>query len=309
MKRHKIKYLGIARIACQLWCHQKAKFYCFRDEQVYKAEVEKIKFLGCGLNKGIEDNIKDRPKVFKKSELYKLTFSQFLKSFKYSLISYTDFIENKNYKPGWFRVTDDKVVLFYTGTSKIVIVKGKIYQKLRARFNDWKQKVKNIKCEYLRIPSGWFPWDLPLERLIVQEDNKAFADGDYFESVKGKKYPTQERFFKWHGYFIVGVPDGVTKKFCYEFKTVKNDLVYSFSKRIALAQATLYSYFFKKPYVKVQFYFKDTGKVKTIYKKIDKTFATDLLETMDSLIKDKMKPIPPKRFKCRNCEFEVKCKI
>jgi len=330
MKRHKIKYLGIAEIAGQLWCHQKAKFYCFRDEQNYKAKIKEIKWWGGGLNREIEDSIKDRPKVFKKSELCKLTFSKFLKSFKYSLVYYADFLEDKNCKPGGFRVIDDadfignenykpdtfraldkKVVLFYAGASKIVIGKGKVYQKLRARFNEWKQKVRNIKCEYLSIvsPSGFLPWDLPLEGLIVQEDNKAFADGVYFESVKGNKYPTQECFFKWHGYFIVGIPDGIAKKFCYEFKTVKNDFAYAFSKRIALAQATLYSYFFKKPYVKVQFYFKDTGKIKTIYKKIDKNFAMTLLETMDGLIKDKMKPIPPKRFKCRNCEFKAKCKI
>ena len=310
MKRHKIKYLGIAEIAGQLWCHQKAKFYCFRDEQNYKAKIEEIKWWGGGLNRGIEDDVKHRPRVFKKSEWLKFTFSQFLRSFKCSLVSHTDFIKNKNYKPDVFQHIDD-LVLFYAGTSKIVIVKGKSYQELRAKFNKWKENVRNIECEYLRIPSpsDWFALDLPLEGLIVQEDNKAFADGVYFESVKGKKYPTQECFFKWHGYFIVGIPDGITKKFCYEFKTVRDNFAYAFSKRSAIAQATLYSYFLKKPYIKVQFYFKDTGKIKTIYKKIDKSFATTLLETMDSLIKDKTKPIPPKRFKCRNCEFKAKCKI
>jgi len=70
--------------------------------------------------------------------------------------------------------------------------------------------------------------------------------GDFYESTKSEKYPTIRWNFSWENYVILGIPDGITDKFVYEFKSTKDRFLLNYIKPIAFTQADFYGYFFQK---------------------------------------------------------------
>jgi CRISPR/Cas system-associated exonuclease Cas4 (RecB family) len=105
-------------------------------------------------------------------------------------------------------------------------------------------------------------------------------------------------------YLVMSVPDGLGEDFAYEFKASQ---VAYYALPVAKAQANLYAYFYHKPRIRVQILDRKTGKVKTYEESADIGAAEALLERAEKLLRGEMRSIPPKKWKCRTCEFAAEC--
>ena len=57
---------------------------------------------------------------------------------------------------------------------------------------------------------------------IVDPEEFPMIRGEFLETTKAEQYPTIRWNFEWDDYVIVGIPDGITNNFVYEFKTTRN---------------------------------------------------------------------------------------
>jgi len=126
--------------------------------------------------------------------------------------------------------------------------------------------------------------------------------GHILESAFAEQYPTIRWNFNWNDYVVVGVPDGITDTFVYEFKTTKNKFLAYFIKPVAFAQADLYGYFFKRKTKRVQILIVEENKKETWEENVNEANA---IKTLNSFAKidNGEKPPPPKEWKCKSCEF------
>jgi CRISPR/Cas system-associated exonuclease Cas4 (RecB family) len=129
--------------------------------------------------------------------------------------------------------------------------------------------------------------------------------GKYAESIIAEPYPTIRWNFPYKDFILVGVPDGITDRFVYEFKTSNNlqNIL-----RIAEAQADIYGYFFSRDTKRVQIYLKRERKIVTKETPVNRNNAEITLEKATSVYNGG-KPIPPAPYKCNNCEYKDKCPI
>jgi CRISPR/Cas system-associated exonuclease Cas4 (RecB family) len=104
------------------------------------------------------------------------------------------------------------------------------------------------------------------------------------------------------------MPDGITKDLVYEFKTVKTPFLVRYNLPVAVAQADLYGYFFERSKKRVQIYVVETGKTLTLEADVDRENAIKTLLKFHS-IDSGAPPIPPKEWKCKDCEFVNMCKL
>jgi CRISPR/Cas system-associated exonuclease Cas4 (RecB family) len=132
--------------------------------------------------------------------------------------------------------------------------------------------------------------------------------GEFLQVGKAEQYPTIRWNFAWEGYAVVGVPDGITDKFVYEFKTTGSRFLMRFEKPVALTQADLYGYFFKRDRKRVQIYVKEKDTIETWEEEVDKTAAIKVLENFRN-VDGGWVPPPPKTWKCKRCEFKSVCKL
>jgi len=130
--------------------------------------------------------------------------------------------------------------------------------------------------------------------------------GEALEIRKAERYPTIRWNFDWEDYVVVGVPDGITDTFVYEFKSTKSRFLMNFVKPVALTQADLYGYFFKRDKKRVQIHVMEDGVTKTWEEKVDKSHAIETLRRFKN-IDEGEKPLLPKEWKCRVCEFKEIC--
>ena len=130
--------------------------------------------------------------------------------------------------------------------------------------------------------------------------------GEVFQLLKSEKYPTIRWNFEWENYVLVGVPDGITDRLVYEFKTTRSKFLEFYLKPVALAQADLYGYFFGRDLKRVQIYVVEENRVDTWEEEIDKNNALETLERF-KLLDDTGKAVPPKEWKCKRCEFNKLC--
>ena len=138
--------------------------------------------------------------------------------------------------------------------------------------------------------------DNPLER------------GRYAHYSPPESYPAFRWNFPWGRYTVVGVPDGLTKQFVYEYKTTKNRFLFGFLKPVAFAQAELYGYFFQRPKKRVQIKILDEDRIETFEELVDVGGAEETL-TAFARVEGGHPADPPKHWKCRNCEFKLTCPI
>ena len=126
--------------------------------------------------------------------------------------------------------------------------------------------------------------------------------GELLESVFAEQYPTIRWNFNWNDYVVIGVPDGITDTFVYEFKTTKSKFLEYFIKPVAFAQADLYGYFFKRKTKRVQILIVEENKKETWEENVNEANA---IKTLNSFAKidNGEKPSPPKEWKCKSCEF------
>jgi CRISPR/Cas system-associated exonuclease Cas4 (RecB family) len=143
-----------------------------------------------------------------------------------------------------------------------------------------------------------------LQVASAQED--ALLRGQMLETSKAEKYPTIRWSFPWGGYIVVGVPDGITDSFVYEYKTTRSKFLLAFTKPVALAQADLYGYFFERKSKRIQIYIQRDGKTYTTDEPVDRRRALRTLKKFQSI--DAGAPAqPPKAWKCKNCEYRKDC--
>jgi CRISPR/Cas system-associated exonuclease Cas4 (RecB family) len=145
---------------------------------------------------------------------------------------------------------------------------------------------------------------------VVQriEELPPMVRGDLLEEWLMEKYPSIRWNFPWNRYIVVGVPDGITKKFVYEFKHTRNDFLLSFVKTVALAQADLYGFFFRRKNKRVQIHVLESNKTHTFEEPVDTKRALETLKRFKG-IEEGESPVPPKSWKCRNCEFTSACPL
>jgi CRISPR/Cas system-associated exonuclease Cas4 (RecB family) len=132
--------------------------------------------------------------------------------------------------------------------------------------------------------------------------------GELIEKIYSESYPTIRWNFQWENYVVIGVPDGITDDFVYEYKTTKSRFLLQFIKPVAFAQADLYGYFFKRGKKRIQIYITETGETMTW---MEETKVNHALETLIKfkVADEKAEFIAPKKWKCKNCEFKDECPI
>lgn len=139
-------------------------------------------------------------------------------------------------------------------------------------------------------------------------DESAFERGNRLEAENAEEYPTFRWHFPWKDYVVVGVPDGITQRFVYEYKTTKNRYLLNYVRPVALAQADLYALFFHRRVKRVQIQIIEEGVIETYEQSADAKQAARTLNAF-SAVEQGEPARPPKVWKCRHCEFIENCPI
>jgi len=144
-------------------------------------------------------------------------------------------------------------------------------------------------------------------RILSLEDAPAKFRGEICEEFLAERYHTIRWNFEWKDYVVVGVPDGITEKFVYEFKTTGSNFLLRYIKHCALVQADLYGYFFNSENKRVQVYVLRNRKTVTWQEKVDEKEVNRVLEAFKQL-DETGNAIPPQQWKCKSCKFNNVCK-
>lgn len=152
---------------------------------------------------------------------------------------------------------------------------------------------------------------------IAKADGIRIAPLEEFPKLRGvlsqaamaEKYPTIRWNFNWSKYVLVGVPDGITDEFVYEYKSSRDKYLMNLAIPIAFTQADLYGHFFQRTQKKVQIHCIENDTVETWEKDIDHKRVESVL-TQFAAVDGGWKPAPPKeKWKCNKCEFNALCPI
>jgi len=148
-----------------------------------------------------------------------------------------------------------------------------------------------------------------LEAVIdITESETPMLRGTTMETNIAERYHTFRWNFEWGNYVVIGVPDGITDEFVYEFKSTKSTYTLSYLKHIAIAQADLYGYFFKRNKKRVQIF--------VMEERITETWDSETSIKNAEGILNKFKAVengqlgrPPKEWKRKTCEFASQCEL
>ena len=133
--------------------------------------------------------------------------------------------------------------------------------------------------------------------------------GMLLHMLKKERYPSIRWNFPWKDYVVVGIPDGITDTFVYEFKTTGKYGFLRFVRPVAFAQADLYGYFFRRDKKRVQIYVREKNKVFTWMEKVDTANAIKTLQSFRDIDKEGKDPPPPRAWKCKPCKFREECRV
>ena len=128
------------------------------------------------------------------------------------------------------------------------------------------------------------------------------------EEAYAEKYPSIRWNFPLGKYIVIGIPDGITRDFVYEFKTIKNRFMRDYIKPVADTQADLYGHFFGRSEKRVQIREYESGKTYTNQTEVNELRVNKVYEEFQD-IDNGGKAIAPKAWKCKVCEFKSTCKI
>lgn len=142
----------------------------------------------------------------------------------------------------------------------------------------------------------------------IEEIPDPLVRGKFLGMAIQEKYPTIRWNFNWDRYVILGVPDGITHEFVYEFKTTGSKFLSFFIKPVALAQADLYGYFFKRKNKKVQIYIIENNETQTFKESVNAGHSAETLTKFKKVDEGEL-PKPPKSWKCKKCEFFKICSL
>ena len=132
--------------------------------------------------------------------------------------------------------------------------------------------------------------------------------GEFYHEEIAEKYPTIRWNFPWKEYVVVGVPDGITDDFVYEFKTTRSKFLLTYMRPVAFAQAELYGLFFRRPSKRVQILVMENKKLHSWQKPVENGEAIKLLERFREL-EHGGEAIPPKPWKCKHCKYRDVCPL
>lgn len=159
-----------------------------------------------------------------------------------------------------------------------------------------------LKEEYLEIAEAE---GIP---VISIEEASPIMRGEILHRTKAEEYPTIRWNFPWKDYIVVGVPDGITDSFVYEFKTTRSEFLVRYTRPVAFTQADLYGYFFKRGSKRVQIYIVEKDIIKTWTEKVDTKNAEDVLYKFKR-IEEGEPPKSPQKWKCKHCKFRTRCTL
>ncbi len=147
--------------------------------------------------------------------------------------------------------------------------------------------------------------ELGIDPADLEKDS--MLRGKVYEKLKMERYPTIRWNFEWRDYVVVGIPDGITEEFVYEFKTTKSNFLFRYIERVALTQADLYGYFFKRDKKRVQVYVIQQDSVLSFDGQVDVSRAEETLDKFQQADTDLDSAIYPIDWKCNSCEFRELC--
>jgi hypothetical protein len=143
-------------------------------------------------------------------------------------------------------------------------------------------------------------------------ESKMFRDnyerGLGLEAELAERHPTFRWNFEYESLVAIGIPDGITKTYIYEFKAINKQYFISFTKPVAFTQADIYGLLFKRKKKRVDIYIKDADAIEKYEANVDLARAK---ETLRKFIQanNGQTPQPPARFKCLKCEYRRECSI
>lgn len=151
---------------------------------------------------------------------------------------------------------------------------------------------------------GVLPEDVDNESAEL-EWRAALIRGVFLHATAKERYPTVRWNFPWRDYVVVGVPDGITKEFVYEFKTTRSEYLACFLKRVALTQGDLYGTFFKRPKKRVQLYVCESDRTFTYHEPVSAGEAEAVLRKFEATDEARVFQAP-KPWKCKACRYRGK---
>lgn len=133
--------------------------------------------------------------------------------------------------------------------------------------------------------------------------------GRWAETFRGEQYPTLRWNFPYGTFVVVGVPDGLTEDFAYEFKASGKEYFMMQARPGALAQCDLYCLFFERRRRRVQLYMRQEDRTETIDSEADYTNARATLALFEQAMRGENLRPPREAWKCRKCEYREQCSI
>ncbi|MEM2914804.1 MAG: hypothetical protein QXH91_05325, partial [Candidatus Bathyarchaeia archaeon] len=140
-------------------------------------------------------------------------------------------------------------------------------------------------------------------KVVSLDDAPPKLRGAVYEEFLAERYPTIRWNFRWENYVVVGVPDGITDEFVYEFKTTGSEFLLGYIEQSALAQGDLYGYFFRRKNKRVQVYVVDEKETVTWHEEVNEADAVSLLKAFKQLDETREFSLPEK-WKCNRCNFK-----
>ena len=137
-------------------------------------------------------------------------------------------------------------------------------------------------------------------RCVMLNEVRPRIRGRVVQRTRGELYPSIRWNFRWNDYVVVGIPDGLTDDFAYEFKSTRNRRLSADHKPVALAQANLYAYFFQRANARSQILVMDEDHTETWDTPVDPLKAEFVLGEIRKLLEEGVIPQPPKASKCWN---------
>jgi len=163
--------------------------------------------------------------------------------------------------------------------------------------------------EAIETSRGRVSWDWETGRIVQEGIPDPRIRGELIEAHRAEQYPQIRFHFGFMDKIIIGVPDGITDEFCYEFKSTQNEFLHWYVLPVAKSQASLYAYFLKRPRIRIQIHILDTDEVKTVVQEADYAQTEAELTRFVELLSGQREAIPPRRWKCGKCEFQKYCNV
>lgn len=174
--------------------------------------------------------------------------------------------------------------------------------------------VRERRINPLSEDADWLERDAKLRGIpTVPMDPKEI--GMYAQSQVAEQYrtirwhfPWKEDRFPWKQYVVVGVPDGITDEFVYEFKTTRCSRYVNARAPVAFAQGDLYGALFCRLEKRVQIYAIESKEMCTWQEPVNVNNALDTLQRFATVDAGEL-PRPPAGWKCGVCDFRRTCPI